>query len=51
MLSEAKHREKSRFGATPKPARGTRALPGSSILDLVELDRRFDVKSVNVTRF
>ena len=34
-----------------KYARGTRVLPGSSILDLVELDRRFDVKSDHVACF
>ena len=50
---ELRSREEVRFGATPKPARGTRALPGTwgAILDLVEVRSRFVLTHLDVARF
>jgi hypothetical protein len=40
-----------RLGGTPKPARETRALPGDSLVDLVELVYPFGLTDLNVARF
>jgi hypothetical protein len=50
---ELRSREEVRFGATPKLARGTRALPGTcgAILDLVEVRGAFGLNRLNVARF